>query len=672
MNVRHVLSKALLVGGLGLVLTAIIIQPTLNDQGVEAGSVAQDTYKSPRTVTYQSDLRTQEAQNRITQTVPPVYRTDLTAPSQQESKLAATAGAITDVRASQASQEEKLAKLSQLLPNTESADVQSLLALDEPTWQAAVGGARDALNKLQQGKVTQENLSQARQLVDAQLPPLPDPARPAAGLLASKVLIPNYLVDESATDAARKRLSDTVEPVSYTVERDQVIAYRGQVLTDFDVERLAAAGLTRPAFGWQKSLGIFLLTSLLAAALLLVATAVSTDNRYPRRRIALTAGLAVLVTLAGVVVIPLQPILAYVAPVAAAGVLLSLFYGSRFGLIGGAAMTALFAIAAGLSFELFFIHLTATTAAVLSSRRLSTTGGFIRVGAAAAVVTILGMAAFSLLAGNFDLANLPKFILAAGLQGALVTTFVFVGTAFLSGAFGVTTFFQLLELENPRQPLLRRLAHEAPGTYSHSLRIAGWVETLAESVGADPLLARVQALYHDIGKISLPEYFVENQGDRGNLHENLNPKESAEILRAHISEGLALASEYRLPPAVSTAIPEHHGTSLMGFFWEKARQTYKAPREADYRYLGPKPRHKETAILMLADAVEAASRTIKNPDQKKLEDLVQGIMTARIADGQLDETPLQARELTILRQVFAERLLTDFHKRVKYPGTHGK
>lgn len=672
MKLRTWLLKLGLVAGLGLALTAIIIQPTAQDVGIEAGSVAQDTYKSPRTVTYQSELRTKDARDRVTQTVPAVYRTDLTAASQQESKLAATVNAVAEVRASQASQEEKLQKLGDLLPNTQSSEVTTFLVLDEPNWQAAVGAARDALTKLQSGRVTQDDLSKSRQLVEVQLPPVPEPARSAGGLLASKVLIPNYLIDTSATDAAKERLGDTVEPVSYTVERDQVIVYRGQVLTDFDVERLAAVGLTRPAFGWQKSLGIWLLTSLLSAAMLLVATAVSTDNRYPRRRIALVASLAVLVTLAGVLVIPLQPILAYVAPVAAAGVLLSLFYGSRFGLIGGASMSALFAIAAGLSFELFFIHLTATTAAVLSSRRLITTGGFIRVGVAAGTVTALGMIAFSLLAGNFDFANLPKFILAASLQGALVTTFVFVGTAFLSNLFGVTTFFQLLELENPRQPLLRRLAHEAPGTYSHSLRIAGWVETLAESVGADPLLARVQALYHDIGKISLPEYFVENQGESGNLHEQLNPKESAEILRAHISEGLALASEYRIPPAVATAIPEHHGTSLMAFFWDKARSTYKSPRQADYRYLGPKPRHKETAILMLADAVEAASRTIKNPDEKKLENLVQAIMTDRIADGQLDETPLQARELTILRKVFVERLLTDFHKRVKYPGKHGK
>jgi putative nucleotidyltransferase with HDIG domain len=669
MRLRPILGKLAIVFGLGFLLTAIIIQPTAKDSGMEAGSVAQDTYKS---VTYQSDLRTKEARERITQTVPPVYRTDLTAASQQESKLAATAAAISEVRASQASQEEKLDRLTKLLPNTQPADVSGLLALDEPSWQAAAAGAREDLAKLQAGRITQDDLAKARQVVDAQLPALPEPVRTSAGLLASKVLIANYLVDQTATDAARNRLGDTVEPVSYTVERDQVIAYRGQVLTDFDVERLAAVGLTRPAFGWQKSLGIFLLTSMLSAAMLLVATAVSTDNQYPRRRIALVAGLSVLVTLAGVLVIPLQPILAYVAPVAAAGVLLSLFYGSRFGLIGGASICALYAIAAGLSFELFFIHLTATTAAVLSSRRLTTTSGFIRVGVAAGAVSLLGITAFSLLAGNFELANLPKFALAAALQGALVTTFVFVGTAFLSNLFGVTTFFQLLELENPRQPLLRRLAHEAPGTYSHSLRIAGWVETLAESVGADPLLARVQALYHDIGKISLPEYFVENQGDHGNLHERLSPKESAEILRAHISEGLALASEYRVPPAVSTAIPEHHGTSLMGFFWQKARAKSKSARQSDYRYLGPKPRHKETAILMLADAVEAASRTIKNPDEKKLEALVQEIMTARIADGQLDETPLQARELTILRHVFVKRLLTDFHKRIKYPNAPGK
>lgn len=666
-KLRRRFGQLILTIGVAVLVTAIIVQPA-GQTDLTAGQVSPDTYRAPRTVTYQSDIRTREAQARVTETVPAIYRTDLTATSQQTTKTDATLTRLAALRAAGGTPESRFAEAGQLLANASQNELRTVLTVDEGSWQAATTATRGILAQLQQGRVTQDDLAKGRQLVESRLPAnLAEPARSVTVTLGRALLLPNYLLDEAATEEARNRLRDTVEPVGYTVERDQVIVGRGQVLTDFDVERLAAVGLTRPAFGWQKSIGILILATLLTAALLRVVPRLSRRLRYPRRQSALLSGMAVLVALAGVIAVPLQPILAYVAPVAAGGVLLTLFYGYRAGLLGGVIISVLYAVAAGLSFELLFIHLTATVGAVLAARRLTTTGGFLTVGAAAGLLTFLGVSAFSLLSGNFDPAALPKFALAAALQGALVASFVFAGAAFLGGLLGIVTFFQLLELENPRQPLLRKLAREAPGTYSHSLRIAGWVETLAESVGADPLLARVQALYHDVGKSNLPEYFVENQPDPS-IHGNLSPKESAEILRSHISEGLALAAHYRVPEAVARAIPEHHGTFLMGFFWATARKRSTSAKQADYRYLGPTPRSKETAILMLADAVEASSRTISRPSEAAFTKLVQKIMNERIADGQLDEAPLSTREMTTLRRVFVERLLTDAHKRVKYPG----
>jgi putative nucleotidyltransferase with HDIG domain len=382
--------------------------------------------------------------------------------------------------------------------------------------------------------------------------------------------------------------------------------------------------------------------------------------------VGLLALFAVGITLAGVLVIPTQPILAYVLPVAAAALLLALFYGFPAALVGGISLTALYALAAGGSFELFFIHLAAILVILPFARRINRTVRFLQAGAGVALVVFIGMIAFSLLSANFSLTNLPKFLLAAGLNGALTASVVFAGAAFLGSALGITTFLQLLELENPRQGLLRRLAGEAPGTYSHSLRMAGLVEAAAERIGADALLARVQALYHDIGKTAMPEYFVENQ--RGtNPHLKLTPKESAEILRAHVSEGLALAAAAGLPEPVAAAIPEHHGTSLMAYFWETAKKRGGRPRETDFRYLGPKPHSKETAIIMLADAVESASRTLERPDEDSVKQLIHRLFTDRIDDGQLDDAPLQSNELTVLKASFAETILADLHKRIAYP-----
>lgn len=652
---------------LSVVLTAIITQPAGAGARLQSGEAANTTYKSPRTVTYKSDLKTREAETRAADQVPAVYRADLTAASQQDGKVSATLAAVTTLRADPGPLEQRLPRLQQVLPNLSADEARGVLELPPDAWNQVQAALRDAMTRLQATQVRQDDLAKSEELVAGQVPrTLPPTVRQNTVLIGKKLLIPNFVIDEEATTAAKDRAETAVEPISYTIERDQVIVSRGQVVNEFDLERLTAAGLTRPNFEWQGSLGIFLLVLLFAILLLEVAPRFSQRLAYPRRTLALLAGLAVGLTLAGVLVVPNQPILAYVLPVAAPAMLLAIFYGFTFGSIAGAAFTAFFALASGGSFELFFIHLAAAIIGVLVARRITDTVAFLRAGALVAGVVFVGMAAFALLTPNFDPNNLPKFFLAAALNGALTATFVFAGAAFLGNPLGIVTFLQLLELENPRQPLLKRLAEEAPGTYSHSLRMAGIVESVAERVGADPLLARVLALYHDIGKTSVPEYFVENQ--RGaNPHDELGPKESADILRSHISEGLSLAHGAGLPEQVAAGIPEHHGTSLMGYFWEAAKRRYKRPVESDYRYIGPKPQSKETAILMLADSMEAASRLLNDPDEQAIRDLVKQLITGKIADGQLDDAPLSTKELNVIREAFAESLINDLHKRISYP-----
>lgn len=651
---------------LAVMLTMIIVQPTLTGAQLKPGDTAETTYRSPRRVTYQSDLRTKEAQDQAANAVQPTYRNDPTAPAQQDAKTIATFNAISGIRAAPGT-EDRVNRLIRILPNSTAADANRLLGLDDPAWMNVQNVLRAAIVKAQTTQVKPDDLNRAEAIVSAQLPELAPDQRDAALIIGRKVLIPNYVADEEATEASRQRARDTVQPINYTVERDQTIVYRGQQVTDFDIERLQAVGLTKPAFSLQRTLGIFLLAWLAAGVLLLVAPRYEEGPRHLRRLVLLLIGFAVVVAIGGIAVVPAQPILAYVFPVAAVALLLQIFYGFVTAAISGIAISAIYALAAGGSFELFFIHLAASVAALIVGRRIGSIVRFIQAGAVVAVVVFIGMTAFGLLAANFTAGSFPKFAIAAALNGTLTTTFVFAGTAFLGSLLGRVTFLQLLELESPRQELLRKLATEAPGTYSHSLRMAGLVENVAAQIGADPLLARVQTLYHDIGKTSAPEYFVENQ--RGfNPHTELTPRESADILRSHISEGLTLAAEYRLPDEVAAAIPEHHGTSLMGYFWGAAQKGRKKVSESDFRYLGPKPQSKETAIIMLADSVEAASRTLDNPDEKAIRKLIWQLFADRVADGQLDEAPLSTRELTVLKEAFAQAIINDLHKRIRYPG----
>lgn len=653
---------------LSAVVTAVITTPAGIGIKAEPGQVARTTFKSPRTVTYKSDLKTAEAEKAAAAAAPAVFRPDMTALSQQEAKFTATVAAISAIRGSPAQPDAKRQQLREVVPKLSTDQAAQLAAVDEPSWQQIQTLARNSLTALQGTQIRPDDLAKGNQLVESRLPAEASPVtRSLVGALGSQVLVANHVPDQEKSEAAKKKAQEAVASVSYTVERDQVIAYRGQVITEFDVERLRAVGLTRPDFNLEKTAGIGLLVLLFSTLLLYVAPAYAKNTRYPSRTFALLISFTILLTLAGVLIVPAQPIFAYILPVAAPVLLLAIFYGFSFAIIAGVCFTALYALASGGSFELFFIHLAATTGVVLFAGRITSISGFIRSGLLVTAIVFIGITAFSLLSANFQPENVPKFLLAAALNGALTSTFVFAGVAFLGNLLGSVTFLQLLELENPRHPLLRKLAREAPGTYSHSLRMAGIVEKVAEDIQADPLLARVQTLYHDIGKIALPEYFVENQRDGQNLHTDLEPKESADILRAHISEGIALARIHGLPEEVAAAIPEHHGTTLMAFFWDSAKKKDKRAKQEDFRYYGPRPRSKETAIIMLADAVEAASRTLENPDEKSIRSLIHGLFTARIDDGQLDHAPLSTSELTIMKQAFAEAVITDLHKRIKYP-----
>jgi putative nucleotidyltransferase with HDIG domain len=256
---------------------------------------------------------------------------------------------------------------------------------------------------------------------------------------------------------------------------------------------------------------------------------------------------------------------------------------------------------------------------------------------------------------------------------AVVTAF-FVGFLVISllstieRVFGVTTGLTLSELRDPRQPLLRELQRRAPGTWNHSLQVANIAEAAAESIGADALLTYVGALYHDMGKMNKPEYFVENQSGI-NRHERLSPAMSLLVIVGHVKDGMELAAEYSLPRSVRHFIESHHGTTLMEYFFHVARNRAGDDEinEADFRYPGPKPLTREAAVLMLSDCVESASRTLSEPTPARIEQLVRDLSHKRLVDGQFDDSPLTLRELRVLEDSIIKSLNAIYHGRISYP-----
>ncbi|HMK50256.1 MAG TPA: HDIG domain-containing protein [Thermodesulfovibrionales bacterium] len=292
-------------------------------------------------------------------------------------------------------------------------------------------------------------------------------------------------------------------------------------------------------------------------------------------------------------------------------------------------------------------------------------GGYV---IAANVVTVLFLLLFK---GDLFTTKAPPSILFAALGGISVTAIVSLLLPLIEYMFNVTTDISLLELLDLNQPIMKSLMISAPGTYHHSVIVGNLVESAAEAVGANPLLARVSAYYHDIGKIKMPDYFVENQSGSVSKHEKITPHMSAMIITNHIKEGVETARQYKLPEPIVDIIEQHHGTMLINYFFQKAKDmgdNGQRPVEQDYKYQGPKPQTRVAALVMMADAVEAASRVLTDPTPARIASLVDRIINHIFLEGQLDECELTLKDIHEIKRRFTYILTGIFHKRIDYPG----
>ncbi|HEU4643766.1 MAG TPA: HDIG domain-containing protein, partial [Gemmatimonadaceae bacterium] len=261
-----------------------------------------------------------------------------------------------------------------------------------------------------------------------------------------------------------------------------------------------------------------------------------------------------------------------------------------------------------------------------------------------------------------------------GVLNALACVLLAVLLLPMAEAFtGIETDLTLLEWSDLNRPLMQRMSMEAPGTYAHTIAIANLAEAAARAIGANPLLARVGAYYHDIGKIARPQYFVENQPKGRNPHDKLKPGTSASIIRNHVREGMELAAEYHIPRAIASFIPEHHGTASIAYFLEKARERDSSapPNPAEFSYPGPIPQSAETAVCMLADGVEASVRVLQEPTPQRIREVIDHIVKQRMEQGQLRDAPLTLRQLDIVKEQFARVLIGMYHSRIDYPASSG-
>jgi len=530
--------------------------------------------------------------------------------------------------------------------------------------------ARSAIESTLAASIREDELLRVRSSVrDLITTNLAEGERDLAGDLAASLLEANVVVNDELTEDARAQARAEVAPVEIEVLRGEAIITEGDRLTAGDIEKLVELGLTRPSVQAGTVVGNALI-AILVASLLVGYLLRFEPEIWFRNRSVLLFFLALVVSAVAIRIAADRTLWAFAVPLAATVLLIGILLRNS----AGVAMAGALAVLAGVmnrdALEPAVYVLAGGTVALLTITRAERLNAFVRVFVAMAVTNIAVVTAFSLL-GQRDLAAVLQ-LAGIGLVNAFLSVILAVGSfAILGNVFGIMTVFQLLELANPSNRLLRRLLLETPGTYHHSVMVGNLAERAAETIGADPLLARVAAYYHDIGKMKNPLAFIENQAGAHNIHDDLNAETSARIIGGHIRDGIDLGYEHGLPVQVIGYIPQHHGTSVMTFFHQKALREVGGREdlvdERAYRYPGPKPQSREAAIIMLADGVEASVRSLDEKDEQSIRGMVDRIVDARVEDGQLDDAELTLKNIRQIKDAFVGQLLGMYHTRIKYP-----
>jgi putative nucleotidyltransferase with HDIG domain len=358
----------------------------------------------------------------------------------------------------------------------------------------------------------------------------------------------------------------------------------------------------------------------------------------------------------------------YLTPLAIAPIILTVFLNSRIGLVTAFFLPLMVSLISGPDSQFVMSATLAGIAATYNSRDLKDRLQFYAITPGLILLAYLLVHTGFTLSRFTDMRSWVEPLLYFGIN-AISILLIYPIVMLFERLFDMTTDFTLLELSDTNHPLLKELMNKAPGTFHHSLQVGNLSEAAANEIGANALLCRTAALYHDIGKMKRPYYFTENQSGQ-NEHDNIKPSMSAMIIKDHVTQGVQMAREHKLPQAIIDFIQTHHGTTLVSFFYKKAKETSENPdeiKEESFRYDGPLPFSKETGILMLADTVEAASRSLKDPTYTKLENLIDKLVDHKMDGKQLSRTPLTFKEIEKIKGVFLTILSGIYHSRVEYP-----
>ncbi len=495
--------------------------------------------------------------------------------------------------------------------------------------------------------------------------------------IARSAMVANELLDEDATEQKRQQAIESIDPTR--ILQGQIIVQEGEVIDRDVYHQLEVTGMLATHQSLKPYVGLVLLIIIqMLFFYMIFNNAKNMKIEHKIRNLLIVSIIYVLsigfMELLGIVDREFDLLLGFLFPAALAPMMIRMLVGERIAVL----VTMMLGISAGVIFqegystvmqmEIALYMILSGISSLYFVRNMQKRSKVLQTSFGVAIVNSLFIAFYLLMTQSSYTAKELLFYLVAAIVSALLSGALTIGTLpFIETVFGILSSLRLIELSSPNHPLLKKILMEAPGTYHHSIMVANLAEAACEAVGADGLLARVGCYYHDIGKTKRPGFFVENQTNGLNPHDHLPPEKSRDIIIAHAADGVRILEKHKMPKEIVDIARQHHGTTAVKFFYYKAKQQDPTVKESDYRYAGPKPQTKEIAIITVADSVEAAVRSMKDPTPEKIKNLVHAIAQDKLQDGQFDECDLTIQELHTIEQVFCETLNGTFHSRIEYP-----
>ena len=645
---------------------------------LQVGDVSPSDFQAPESITYESGVRTEEARFAAENAVAPVYASpDPSIARTQLERLRTSLQYITLVREDQNSTPEQkisdIASLSDAALGTQT--IEQILALPAARWDTIQQESLSVLEQVMRRSIHDQDVESVRRAIPSLVSlALNEEQAAIVSELVTAFVVPNSVYSPELTEAAKTSAREALQPIMQEYKQGETIVLRGQILTPAQLEALQQFGLIEEASPWQSYAGAGALIITIAIFINLYFSRRQLPFLFEARSLVVIALIFILFIISARMTIQNRTVLPYAFPLPALGLLLATLFGLEAGIVFSMALALLASYGMPNALDLTPYYLISALMGVLvlgAARRVWT---FFRAGMGIAGAGIAMLLAFRVPFMAYDGIALLQLAGAAIFSGLASASIALLLQYFLAQTLGLTTALQLIEISRPDFPLLQFFLRNAPGTYQHSLQVANLAEQAAELIGADGLLTRVGALFHDVGKAMNPIYFIENQvPGTVNKHDELDPVESARIIIVHIHDGVALARKHRLPRRIDDFIREHHGTMIARYQYNKALEAAGGDASRvdieQFRYPGPRPRSRETALLMLADGSEARARAESPRDDDAMRKIVISTIEQAQKQGQLDHTQLTLRDLSIVTDAFVHILRGTFHPRIMYPKT---